>query len=49
VQPGDEIAYVSGTKAGKIAVLNLRSWEMQEAIDLTPGVDGLAWASSTPK
>jgi YVTN family beta-propeller protein len=49
VQPGGEIAYVSGTKAGKIAVLNLRSWEMQEPIELTPGVDGLAWASITPK
>jgi YVTN family beta-propeller protein len=49
VQPGGEVAFVSGTKAGKIAVLNLHSWEMQEPIELTPGVDGLAWASSTPK
>jgi YVTN family beta-propeller protein len=46
VRPDGEVAYVSGTGAGKIAVLNLRTWEMQESIDLTPGVDGLAWASS---
>ncbi len=43
VRPGGEIAYISGTGAGKIAVLDLRSWEMQQPIDLTPGVDGLAW------
>ncbi len=28
----------------KIAVLDLHSWEMQPSIDLTPGVDGMAWA-----
>jgi DNA-binding beta-propeller fold protein YncE len=49
LQPGGGMAYVSGTKAGKIAVLNLLSWQIQESIDLTPGVDGLAWASSLPK
>jgi len=43
LRPGGEIAYVSGTGAGKIAVLDLRSWKMQQPIDLTPGVDGLAW------
>jgi YVTN family beta-propeller protein len=46
IRPGGEIAYVSGTGAGKIAVLDLRSWKMQPPIDLTPGVDGLAWASA---
>jgi hypothetical protein len=45
IRPGGEIAYVSGTGAGKIAVLDLRSWKMQPPIDLTPGVDGLAWAT----
>ncbi len=44
IRPGGEIAYVSGTGAGKIAVLDLRSWKMQPPIELTPGVDGLAWA-----
>lgn len=43
IRPGGEIAYISGTVAGKIEVLNLRTWEMQKPIDLTPGVDGLAW------
>ncbi len=43
IRPGGDIAYVSGTGAGKIAVLDLRSWKMQPPIDLTPGVDGLAW------
>jgi len=46
VRPGGEIAYISGTGAGKIAVLDLRSWKMQQPIDLTPGVDGLAWAAA---
>jgi len=44
IRPGGEIAYVSGTGAGKIAVVDLRSWKMQQPIELTPGVDGLAWA-----
>jgi YVTN family beta-propeller protein len=44
IRPGGEIAYVSGTGAGKIAVLDLRSWKMLPPMDLTPGVDGLAWA-----
>jgi YVTN family beta-propeller protein len=45
IAPGGETAYISGTGAGKIAVLNLRSWELQPSIELTPGVDGLAWTS----
>jgi YVTN family beta-propeller protein len=48
VRPGGDIAYISGTGAGKIAVLDLHSWEIQPAIDLTPGVDGLAWFPATP-
>ena len=43
IQPGGDIAYMSGTAAGKIEVLDLRTWKMQEPIELTPGVDGLAW------
>jgi hypothetical protein len=43
IRPGGEMAYISGTGAGKIAVLDLRTWEMQQPIELTPGVDGLAW------
>jgi DNA-binding beta-propeller fold protein YncE len=49
IRPGGDIAYISGTGAGKIAVLDLRSWEMQPPIELTPGVDGLAWVPVTQK
>ena len=48
IRPDGEIAYLSGTGAGKIAVLDLRAWEMQQPINLTPGVDGLAWIPATP-
>jgi hypothetical protein len=47
IRPGGEIAYVSGTGAGKIAVLDLRAWEMRQPIELTPGVDGLGWIPAT--
>jgi len=30
--------------AGKIEVLDLHLWRLQPSIDLTPGVDGMAWA-----
>jgi YVTN family beta-propeller protein len=46
IRPGGEVAYVSGTVAGKIEVLDLRTWEMQKPIELTPGVDGLGWLAS---
>jgi DNA-binding beta-propeller fold protein YncE len=46
IRPGAEIAYISGTVAGKIEVLDLRTWEMQKPIELTPGVDGLGWLAS---
>ena len=47
VRPDGGIAYVSGTGGGKIAVLDLHSWTMQPPIDLTPGVDGMAWAAAS--
>lgn len=43
VRPGADVAYLSGTGAGKIDVLDLHTWELQKPIELTPGVDGLAW------
>jgi DNA-binding beta-propeller fold protein YncE len=49
IRPGGDIAYISGTGAGKIAILDLHSWEMQPPIELTPGVDGLAWVPTTQK
>ena len=45
IQPDGEFAYVTCMGAGKIAVLNLRSWQMEEPIVLTRGVDGMAWMS----
>ena len=49
IRPGGDVAYVSGTGAGKLAVLDLRTWEMQTPIELSPGIDGLAWLPATPK
>jgi len=49
VRPGGDLAYISGTGAGKIDVLDLRTWELQKPIELTPGVDGLAWLPAAAK
>jgi len=49
IRPGGDVAYISGTGAGKIDVLNLHSWELEKSIELTPGVDGLAWVASKGK
>jgi DNA-binding beta-propeller fold protein YncE len=46
VRPDGQVAYVSFLTTGKIEVLDLNSWQMQPSIDLTPGVDGMAWASN---
>jgi DNA-binding beta-propeller fold protein YncE len=46
VQPGGDFAYISCIAAGKIAVLNLRTWQMEEPIILSKGVDGMAWTSA---
>jgi len=47
IRPDGELAYVSGTGAGKIAMLDLRSWKLLPPIDLTPGVDGMVWVSAS--
>jgi len=46
VRPDGAVAYISFLTAGKIEVLDLNSWQMQPSIDLTPGVDGMAWAAT---
>jgi YVTN family beta-propeller protein len=46
VRPDGGVAYISFLSAGKIEVLDLKSWQLQPSIDLTPGVDGMAWASN---
>ena len=43
IRPGGDVAYLSGTGAGKIDVLDLHTWELQKPIELTPGVDGMSW------
>lgn len=35
-------AYLSGAGAGKIDVLDLNTWELEEPIGLTPCVDGMS-------
>jgi len=46
VRPG--VAYVSCTKDGKVAVLNLESWKVEKLIETGPGADGLAWVERKP-
>jgi len=43
IRPDGAVAYVSCLRAGKIAVVDMRSWQVEAPIDLTPGVDGSAW------
>jgi DNA-binding beta-propeller fold protein YncE len=45
VRPDGAVAYISFLTAGKIEVLDLKSWTLKPSIDLTPGVDGMAWAA----
>jgi YVTN family beta-propeller protein len=49
IRPGGDIAYLSGTGAGKIDVLDLHTWELEKPIELTPGVDGMAWVARGAK
>jgi YVTN family beta-propeller protein len=44
IRPDGAVAYITCMPAGKIAVLDLRAWQLQPSIDLTPGVDGMAWS-----
>jgi DNA-binding beta-propeller fold protein YncE len=46
IRPDGNVAYISFLASGKILVLDLNSWQLQPSIDLTPGVDGMAWAST---
>ena len=46
VAPGDDAAYVSCGRSGKIAAISLSDWAIQRVIDAGKHVDGLAWASS---
>jgi DNA-binding beta-propeller fold protein YncE len=46
VWPDGSRAYVSCPAAGTIEILNLKTWQLEESIKLTKGVDGLAYASA---
>lgn len=41
-------AYISCTRDGKVAVLNLESWKVEKLIATGPGADGLAWVERKP-
>lgn len=43
MRPDSGAAFISCMDTGKIAVVDLRAWQLQEPIVLTAGVDGLAW------
>jgi YVTN family beta-propeller protein len=47
VRPDGAAAYISFLTAGKILVLDLHKWQLQPAIELTPGVDGMDWAPAS--
>jgi YVTN family beta-propeller protein len=47
VSPDGSRAYVSCPQAGTVEILNLKTWQLEKSIQLTKGVDGLAFASST--
>jgi YVTN family beta-propeller protein len=44
IAPDDSVAYVTCPQAGVMEILNLETWELEKPIQLTPGVDGLAFA-----
>jgi len=45
VAPDGTHAFVSCPQAGTIEILNLQTWQLEEPIKLTRGVDGLAFAA----
>jgi DNA-binding beta-propeller fold protein YncE len=46
VAPDGARAYVSCPQAGTVEVLNLKTWQLEKPLELTKGVDGLAFAST---
>jgi YVTN family beta-propeller protein len=48
VSPDGSRAYISCPQAGTVEILNLKTWQLEKSIQLTKGVDGLAFASTTP-
>jgi YVTN family beta-propeller protein len=48
ITPDGKLAFVSCPQAGTIEVLDVPGHKLLQPIKLTPGVDGLAWASAIP-
>jgi YVTN family beta-propeller protein len=46
IPPGNDVAYVSCTKSGKIAAISLSDWSIKNLIDAGNRVDGLGWVTS---
>jgi len=46
VSPDGMRAYISCPQAGTIEILNLKTWQLEKPIQLTKGVDGLAFAGT---
>jgi YVTN family beta-propeller protein len=46
MDPRGGVAYISCFSSGQIAVLNLNAWKIDRMINLSTGVDGLAWAQA---
>jgi YVTN family beta-propeller protein len=44
IRPDDQVAYISCDQSKQIAVVNLRSLQIERLIDVGAGADGLAWA-----
>jgi YVTN family beta-propeller protein len=42
------VAYISCTGDGKVAVLNLENWKIEKMIKTAAGADGLAWVERMP-
>jgi DNA-binding beta-propeller fold protein YncE len=44
VRPDGAVAYVSCNTSGKVAAIDLKTWDVAKVMDAGPGADGLAWA-----
>jgi YVTN family beta-propeller protein len=46
IAPDDSRAYITCPQAGVLEILNLKTWELEKPVELTHGVDGMAFAVS---
>lgn len=44
----DHTAYMTCIVTGRVEILDIPTWTLQSPINLTPGVDGMAWLDSKP-